>query len=361
MTYKKWTLSFICILISIITLITSFNYIIDPYGIYQFNTSSYNARKIAFRDLYQFKTFHINKLQPETIILGTSRAMRIAPSYIEQLTGKSTYNMGIYSTTPYVQYKYLEYSLKVDNNLQAVFLGLDYETFNSNFPTNHSYNEQRLDTSIYVKDWFTTLLSDTSIKDSAKVLYDNITHNDKYTTSEFLIDGTVNEEYTSPFNTIEGTLYWANADYILSYSSIQYIQKMKELCEQHNVSLYLFIPPIHAILLESQWQKDNWENFEAWKKAIVNIAPIWDFSGFNDISMSSIKDKINFNDLGHFSKQVGNLIVHKMIAPETNLVPTYFGVYVTNDNITEHLSNLRANREYWIYRDQDMNALAFDY
>ncbi|MBH5319410.1 hypothetical protein I6N90_16560 [Paenibacillus sp. GSMTC-2017] len=358
---KKWTSIVVIFTAFLILSIATINYLVDPYGIYHFSSKHYNAQKIAFRDLFQFKTFHIKKHQPEAIILGTSRSMRLQPSVIESLTGESTYNLGIYGSVPYIYYKYLEYTLKVNDNLKSVYIGLDYETFNESYPINSSYNEKRLNTTFYTNDLFSTLLSEKALKDSYKVFIDNRNHSNKYTTNEFLADGTVDETYVSPFNTIQDTFHWSQTAYHLSSDSMLYIKKIKELCDQNGIALNMYISPLHSILLETHWQIDQWSNYEEWKRKLVQISPVWDFSGYHQISMSSLQDKENYNDLGHFSKKVGNYIIHRMLNPDTDQAPSYFGTYMTKENIDVHLAKLRISREKWPEQDKNMIELAPNY
>lgn len=360
-SYKKWTTITLSLTALALFTVAAINYVIDPYGIYHFSGHSYNYNKIIDSDPYRSKAFQVKKYQPEAIVLGTSRAMRLNPPSIESLTGENAYNIGLSAATPYIDFKYLEYAIKVDKNLKTVYLGLDFEVFEKNYLPHANYDEQRLTSFLYTQDLFATLLSESALKDSRKVVMDNINNTSNYTEHRYLGDGSFDETLVYPPNTNESTLHVMPASFQLSSDSMLYIEKMKELCEQNDLSLYIYISPVHAIILETFWQNNLWNEYENWKRQLVDIAPVWDFSGYHEISMSSLKKEGSYNDLSHFSKKMGDLMLYRMLNKEIDNVPSYFGVYITSDNIEEHLNNLRVNREQWSERDKNMFEVVASY
>ncbi|WP_337098217.1 hypothetical protein [Paenibacillus sp. YIM B09110] len=356
-TYKKWTLITLSITVIALSAIASVNYVVDPYGIYHYSGKSFNYQKSIDSDPYIIKAFQSKKVQPEAIVLGTSRAMRLNPPIIERMTGNSAYNLGLAAATPYINFKYLEYAIKVDKNLKTVFLGLDFEVFNSNFQNHANYDEGRLTSPLYMQDLLVTLLSDKALIDSGKVVIDNINHTTRFTEHRYLGDGSFDETFVFPPNTNQATLQVIPTNFQLSSTSMNYIQKIKELCDQYHLNLYIYISPIHAIILDTYWQNGIWNSFEEWKRQLAGITPIWDFSGYHEISMSSLNQSETYNDLSHFSKKIGDLILNRMLDKKTNNLPAYFGIRITPDNIEEHLKKLRSDREQWPERDENMFEL----
>ncbi|WP_419875837.1 hypothetical protein [Candidatus Pristimantibacillus sp. PTI5] len=353
-TYKKWTLYTLSAAAFILIIIAVANYVIDPYGFYHYAGKSYNYQKSTERDPYQFKTYQGKRYQPETLVMGTSRAMRLDPPFIESLTGESTYNLGLPAATSYINFKYLEYMLKVDKSLKTVFLGLDFEIFNEQYVNQANFDEKRLKSIFYLQDYFATLLSEKTMKDSRKVLLENLNKTTVFTESRYLGDGSFDETLVYPPDINQNTLHAIPTDFQLTQDSMLYIEKIKELCEQNGIQLHLYISPVHAILLETFWQNSMWADFEDWKRQLVAIAPLWDFSGYHEISTSSLRQSENYNDLSHFSKKIGRLMLYRMLNKETDKVPPYFGVYLTPENIDEHLNRLRLNREQWGGKGKNM-------
>lgn len=359
--YKKWTLFVIGAIVFLLISSATVSYIVDPYGIYHITRKDYNERKIGSRDPYLVKTYNSRDYQPETIVLGTSRAMRLDPPLIEQITGETTYNLGLSAANPYIQFSHVESLLNQKNNLKTIIIGLDFETFDIEYKTHVNFVEKRVASPSYsFQDMASTLLTKKSLLDSYYILYDNFKKTDQYTKSSTLDDGSFNTEIKINPEVNANNLKRIAIEYEVSPNSIEYIKKIQELCNEHDIQLYLYISPLHAIILETFWQMDQWSVYEDWKRQLVSIAPIWDFSGYHDISMSSLFHNTYYDDLSHFSKKTGNLMVYRMLGSEDN-VPPWFGVQITPDNIEEHLQKLRESRSQWVYRDKDMQELVQDY
>lgn len=360
-SYRKWTITTLSLTALVLIAVTTVNYIIDPYGVYHFSGKSYNYQKNIDSNPYLFKTFQSRKYQPEAVVLGTSRAMRLNPPKIKTLTKENAYNLGLPAATPYINFKYLEYLLKVDHKLKTVFLGLDFEVFDMGYLNHASFEEKRLNSFFYTQDIFSTLLSESALKDSLEVVRDNLNNTNNFTETRYLGDGSFDENHVYPADNNKNTLQVIPTTLQLKSESMLYINKIKELCEQNDIDLYMYISPAHAILLETYWQSNLWSKFEDWKRQLVDIAPIWDFSGYHEISMSSLHNTDNYNDLSHFSKKVGDLILYRMLGKELNKVPSYWGVYMTHENIEKHLENLRLNREHWPEHDKNMFEILENY
>ncbi|MEI7027537.1 hypothetical protein [Paenibacillus sp. y28] len=359
--YKKWTIYVLSFIMLSLSSIAGMNYVVDPYGIYHFAGREFNYQKSVESDPYLIKAFQVKKYEPDAIVLGTSRAMRLNPPFIESLTGWKTYNLGLSAANPKIDLAYLEYTMRVDNNLKTVFLGLDFEVFDNNYPDHANFKEARLSSFFYTQDLFASLLSEKALIDSRKVLTDNLRHTANYTENRYLGDGSFDENLVYPPNANEETVRLLPTKFQLSSKSLMNIQKIKELCDQNNIKLYVYISPVHAIVLETFWQNGLWSQFEDWKRQVTAIVPIWDFSGYHDISMSSLHDRENYNDLSHFSKKIGNLMLYRMLDKNIEQVPSYFGIRLTPDNIETHLIQLRADREQWPQRDHSILELINNY
>lgn len=353
-TYKKWTLFTITLTAFILFAVALLNYFVDPYGYYLHSRKSYNHSKLIESDPYQFKAYQSKKYQLETIVLGTSRAMRLNPLLIKSLTGESTYNLGLSAANPYINLRYLQYLIKVDKNLDTVFLGLDFEVFDHLYVQHASFVEKRLNSPFYMEDLFSTLLSEKAFKGSIKVLIDNQNKTSTYTKNEFLDDGSFDENYVYAAATNQNTLKVIPTAYQLSSDSMRAVQQMIDLCRQNNLKLYLYISPVHAIILETFWQSSIWDDYEDWKRQLVSMAPVWDFSGYHEISMSTLQNQENYNDLSHFSKKTGSLMLYRMLNKEPSKVSPDFGVYLTTDNVEKHLEMLKLSREQWSQKGKDM-------
>ncbi|NET72339.1 MAG: hypothetical protein F6K62_15805, partial [Sphaerospermopsis sp. SIO1G2] len=94
--------------------------------------------------------------------------------------------------------------------------------------------------------------------------------------------------------------------------------------------------------------------FENWKKKLVELTPVWDFSGYNSITTEKLQDVMeNYADSSHYTKPVGDLVLNRILGYQADQVPTDFGVLLTPENIESHLAKIRADREKWVKNNQD--------
>lgn len=247
--------------------------------------------------------------------------------------------------------------------METVYFGLDFETFNQYYPVpvHENFVEKRLLLPLYIKDLFSTLLSRKAIQDSIKVIGDNYHHTMTFTDSRFKPDGSISETNVIPEGTDQFTLEQLPKAYVLSQQSIGYLKEISDLCLKNEIRLVAYISPVHAIVLESFWQNGLWQAYEEWERALVAVIPFWDFSGYHPISMSSLHNQENYNDLSHFSRKIGDLIVSRLTSPHTEAVPEYFGVEVTSQNVDSHLNVLKASRERWPHKGQNLLQLLIIY
>ena len=96
-----------------------------------------------------------------------------------------------------------------------------------------------------------------------------------------------------------------------------------------------------------------WSDFENWKREIVAITPVWDFSGYNSITTEPVaKGMKNYLDSSHYSSEVGNLILNRLFNYQEETVTADFGILITQENIQSHLDLILVEQTSW----SDKNA-----
>ncbi len=102
--------------------------------------------------------------------------------------------------------------------------------------------------------------------------------------------------------------------------AIHALKEIKLLCDQHNISLTVFMYPsfYKTYLLYNQ------EKIIEFKQEIVKITPFHDFYNLNELSLN----ELNWFDTSHFNYNIGNYII-KSIQDNTFLV--------TEDTIDKHI------------------------
>jgi hypothetical protein len=97
-------------------------------------------------------------------------------------------------------------------------------------------------------------------------------------------------------------------------------------------------------------------NLEEARAAGANPFPLWDFSGFTELTTEPfppLGDKETkmrwYWESSHYKKELGDLVLDRMFDykhPDRE-VPKDFGVLLTPENIESHLAWIREGRERW--------------
>lgn len=368
--YKKWFNALIIYSLLILSIISCFNYFVNPYNIFQVkNIQNFNEKKIESKE-YLKKARDLAVQKPNLIFLGTSRTrVGLDPYYYYIKTGDTAYNLGLSGANMYEQRRYFEYSLLVNPHIEKVIIGLDFEAFNEYRPNTVNFSEDRLSTQYYTKnDLLSNLLTYQATKDSIHVLFDNISDKDIYTNKILLNDGSHYENelllkhkellasgrnrfYEHLNEHLQNETVLKN--YKLSTNRLDDLKYIINSCRENNIEFIIFIHPVHAIQLEGINKAGLWEEFEEWKKEIVKLSPVWDFTGYNQITTSSPTNFDTYLDQSHYRKWVGNLIMDRILLTKENPSPE-FGTYITNENIYESLKELKLKRIDWEKRNPNI-------
>ncbi|NEN96582.1 MAG: hypothetical protein F6K50_13885, partial [Moorea sp. SIO3I7] len=147
----------------------------------------------------------------------------------------------------------------------------------------------------------------------------------------------------------------------LSASFLNDLQDIVDTCKEKGIELKVFISPSHATQWESLRVTRLWPVFEEWKRRLVEITPVWDFSGYNSITTEAISEEMkNYWDSSHYREEVGDLILNRLFSYQAHTVPEDFGVLITPDNVESHLGKVRNERESWAETNGDLVKLVED-
>ena len=79
-----------------------------------------------------------------------------------------------------------------------------------------------------------------------------------------------------------------------------------------------------------------WSTFEEWKREVTKITPVWDFSGYNSVTIEPIGDRMNnYLNSSHYSTETGTLILNRILSFQPQTIPDNFSVYLTPENIED--------------------------
>lgn len=336
------------------------NFVIDPYDIFRHNNlfelQLRKPEKIEQDRLY--KTIDVINIKPEILLIGSSRVKQgLRPNHPAFPKDMTTYNLGIDGSNTYEILQYLKHTYANQPNLKTVIMGLDHYMFNDFYKLQDSFVEKRLGkTHIIPTDLINTLFSQDAIIASKNTVLNNLTETENQKALTYGDDGFFPYPYHNPKdgntpwrfrNTIE-QYFGFHPRYKLSEARFNDFKKIVEFCRQHNIKLIVFISPAHATQWETLRVTDRWDSYEQWKRKMVEITPVWDFSGYNSITTEPIKDVMsNYVDNSHYSPKVGDFVLNRILSHDVDQVPQDFGVLMTPENIDKHLIKIRTDREKW--------------
>lgn len=368
--YKKYMYKFVGISLILASVIFIFNVIIDPYGVWKIyqrvGINMYHLDEEKY--LRTSKPINIILKDIDVIFLGSSRVgLVLDPQYYSKVTGKNNiYNAGL--PTSYNMYEFrrwLEHVIANQPQLKEVIIGIDFFAFNQNRAIPKDFYEQQFEKKyVTAENLGKVCFSMDAIKRSFQCIEENIKNKKNY--DVYNDDGKKSEEelkeyynHKTVFQFTQQTRGFVNnrelyKDYILSEQYIGELRKMVDLCQKNNISVKLFIPPVHVAQFEGIRVSGNWNNFEELKREIVQIAPVYDFSGYDSVSTEKFSEERKFfGDSSHAKVLVGNWILDKLAESRNSDIPSDFGVLITKENIETHLENIRQQREIWAKQNPD--------
>ena len=369
--YRKFCLTFVVISILIMALVSAFNYFVDPYdmwgggNIVGFNV--YSPKAEPTDRMQKPVAFLQKKVKPEVVFIGTSQFLYALDTDVyEELTGVEAYNFSVRAASIYEQRRILEHVIANDGNLKKVYIGVVFLDFvdreyctlpmkDKSFEANESQYGKSF---VIPHNYLRNLLSLDALKESFIKILEN--HKNQYTNTFYMESGKIYDEHLLRhfqfnhwwFNNTAATMA-RNGDYRgikLNRERVGELRRIVELCQEKNIDYHVFICPVHAMQMELA--APVWPVYEEWKRALVEIAPVMDFSGYNEMTMSPAKSGIvdedtnpYFWDTMHMKPKVADLVMERLLGLEGNLPG--FGVLLTKENIEQYLSELKSGRELW--------------
>ena len=339
MRLRQWIRLYIAIPIVLITLIFSFNFIIDPYSM-----TSYNLLDIPNKFARDDRKEKVAKLYTEptytNMIFGSSHVYTINPLTMEKYLEGRSYNAGVGTARIEDHLGFLLYLERIQKLPKNIILGLDFYSFNQNVETNKyflvndelNFMQKKTDSNVY----FSKFLSLDAFRASYKTLRNFLKDSqerprfDTYGTSSgaskvftyypeeikqsTFTDALVQSGYRD-VKTVEYT--------VVSKERMQYVQDIVTLCQKHNINYTFFITPLSGQLL-SAIENDQVlsETLHRFKIELSNVTHYYDFLTHNKIN----DNRFYFGDTMHTVPFTGNLILARLFNDKNIELPPGFGV-----------------------------------
>ena len=368
MKAKRWIKVWV-VIISSIPIVGAFNYLIDPYGLY--NTKYFSFDKIKQADKIRLiKAIKTQELKPASICLGNSRAEGAYDPGHKYFT-KPSYNLATGGGTLYESKMYLELALK-QNMLRKVLLVIDYRMFNDMRQKNISDFETyftNINKYKYIfalgtlEDSFLTLIGNSNVdclyNENGQRQHDwGQRHCDKKAGGH--------REY---FDNLTG--YYK--DYLTNYTykdtkekTFLDFEKILELCYINNIELDIIFGPSHIKQWEILGYHLGYNKWLKWKKDVIlsvnQIAQqhntkqfkIMDFSVYHQLTAEKVPTDKNakmkyYWESSHYKNELGLIVLDRLVGDSKY---KDFGVELNLQNIDEHLKQQLFKRKHYIDTDK---------
>lgn len=350
MGYQKFLKTFLTIAFIFIPSLAFFNYLIDPYGIFQSPSipgiNEFKTEITKHERLH--KKIRISRFKPDAVLLGNSVVVNgFNPDELHQFTQTKYYNAGL-GGAPFDEiYANFEHCLASQPKLKKVILGIDCAGFNKH-PRPFAFKESKSNSN---NELLTGLLSSKSTLDSIHTFLTNLKQKQKhqYNDNGFLIASDLVEETRKKqfehLTTIVKPFY---EFFELDQRRIDLFEQLVEICKKRKIELHVFIAPSHADYCNIIHQAGKWHDFEELKRKLCAIYPVWDFSGFNTVTTTPFVNYRNplYQDHSHFLPNIGNEIVKMMLFKQNAFQD--FGYLLTPSNVEEHLDEIKQARILWV-------------
>ncbi len=339
-----------------------FNILVDPYDV--FNTPNFlginHSKPRKDNSDRLFKATDTIRIKPVTILMGSSRTKQgLDPNHPAFKNEQPAYNLSLNGLNTYELRRYIEHAVANQKDLDLVIVGLDFFMFNTFLENQPTFSEQRLEKRhISLEDFIKITFSSDALLASKETIIDskkNPPDNSGYGENGFMPYRNPDPEKTQwRFESNIKGYYKFHIKYQLSTQFMDNFKKIVDLCQQNQIKLILFISPSHATQWEAIRATGEWSTFEEWKREVVKITPVFDFSGYNSITTEPIHNEMtNYADNSHYTKKIGDLVLNRILSYKEADVPDDFGVLINPENIESHLAKIRQHREFWAKNNPD--------
>lgn len=337
----KFVKRFLLFSLLVILVVISINYFVDPFNIHQvipikgFNhTKSETQRRLT-------AALNTIRYKPKTIVLGTSRATRIGQEGLGNSCEGSFYNACFAGAGFDEMYAYFLHALYLQPDLKRVIVAIDLFSFNANRNPQVDFKMERLQRNSYeLNDLKEVLFSYKALSESCKSVF--------FSFFEIKIKNSIletgEEKYLQQLLNTEENY----KNYQLDPEKIKKFQSLAEMCKTRSIDLHVFVCPVKAQYWEFYYQNGLWSHVENLKRQLCAIHPLWDFSGYNPITLETLETEGEelYHDCSHFTLYTGSLLVKRMFGQTSSIDSV--GYLLSPQTVESALADILEQRSRWL-------------
>ena len=346
MTSKKWLAAFLATIVLLAAAVAGFNVFTDPFGVFGDQVLDWWSYDMTNNP----RTAKIGYLQErgqeyDSYVIGCSSTSSFPTRQLDDYFDASFYNMIMYGADMLdveQTCRWLLDNCTVKNLVLNVYIdnGSVYDAEEDGMTMNlHQQVDGSSPLSFYGRYLFANvrygaaklknLTKDTwlsqpfDVFDAATGAYDKLARDAEPIGSmeDYLADYPVFADYPHWDHTMDKTR-----------ACMDSVAAIRDMCAQAGVNFVVVTAPVY-IEYFNDFDRAEVEEFYT---ALAEVTPFWDFS----VSSVSYEPRY-FYDETHFRNDVGRMALARMFGDDSVYVPEDFGVYVTEDNVSQRLET------YW--------------
>lgn len=347
--------------------IVGFNWFIDPYGVWR-ESRIYGVNNYMILSGHErlHKMIRLSREDNmEVLFLGSSTVYyALDPETMFQLTGKKTYNAGIPNAHLLEMKELLLQAVHFHLELDEVILGLNWFMF---FPElqgmEKEFPQGQVGKGLPVgKRAVTLLFSMDALNDSILAIQqsrkkqDNVLESDGKLNPEMLRKTQLRQNNFDKFSddTI-GNLRHFRAHIPYYLPMMNEYDSLVEICKDNNIKMKVYINPVHSTFLEGIYMCGADKCFEEWKRKLVTVSPVWDFSNHSSVNDEPFSlNRKYWRNSQHPMLTTGDLILKNVFGNNLSEDVGDFGVLLTEDNVADVLQKERDAHLAWQKNNPEM-------
>jgi len=320
--------------------IVSFNYWMDP--LWSFGHAHANNDVQIVTDEREQKTGNqlYDPKTADTLLIGSSRSTYIHTTGFKEW---DVYNYSVANLSMREYQSMMLYAFEKNSKYERVILGVDFfksSTREAGAPRSISNYEAKVQKPFYRTknllsyDVFKYSVDNFKLSSKDDIVRDRLYNRQGNAFAKELTEEETFKQTVSKITKFEDTFYGENYEYFPQYKKV-----MTNVRDTHpEAEKIVYTTPISTELFKAVVYTDLLDEYELWLRDLVDVyGGVWNFMYPNEVT----NDITNYYDGHHFYPEVGDLIAARIEQGNSADVPKDFGVYVTPENVDEHIESVK--------------------
>ncbi len=354
MNEKRWTLSFVGLIILAILVIMTLNYVVDPYKYFASQSGDYYDVD-ADDYIREQKIEHIKKNPDkyDAYLIGGSKAGAIKTENLSRIDGYKYYNCWLLSGNfP----DYLAYAKYIVENTSAKKILLQISTselyeFNRTEKGTIYETPAEITGGSKFAEYISFLMKNPTV--SIETLFDTEPKYYNMPSGERDLQGYYDfyKETTTGDNRYYGYIMWESQSYYKYMDKdkkedtetvnacIDILRQIKDLCDKNGVEFQVFFGSLFA----GQMVYYEGESFYDFLEQVVMVMDedVWCFNTYNDVALCMY----NYYNPAHYFFEVADLMIDTMAGKQCEFEG--FGIKLNRENIGREITKRREKLAEW--------------